>query len=194
VSAKLRNGACGQCSSGPPRRLTLLRSRTSTSGPGNLRYENPLPDRVLDGLSVPKRREFWEERLTSGEITVLVADTHEVVAGWLVYGISRDPDAVPSVAEVYGLYVDPNAWRSATGTALWNEAYRRVAQSPIEQLTLWVFEASSRARRFYEAVGFRHEVGQVKQFVRDGVELDEVRYRFRVVRPNVKAASVNPVS
>jgi ribosomal protein S18 acetylase RimI-like enzyme len=146
-------------------------------------YRGLLPDSILDGLSVPKRQEFWEERLVSREATILVADGPEGVAGWLVYGVSRDQDAVPSVAEVYGLYVDPSAWRSGIGTALWNEAYRRVAQSSVEALTLWVLEGNTPARRFYEAVGFRLEVGQVKQFGRDGVELDEVRYRFRVVRP-----------
>ena len=38
------------------------------------------------------------------------------MCGWLVYGKSRDPDATPAVADVYGLYVDPTTWRRGTGT------------------------------------------------------------------------------
>lgn len=140
-------------------------------------YKGLMPDGVLDGLSISKRREFWEQRLIAAETTVLVAVPSEVLVGWIAYGRSRDPDGRSVVAEVYGIYVDPNAWRSSAGTALWAEARSRLAKSQIEQVTLWVLAANTRARRFYEANGFRHEVGRSKKFVRGGLELDEVRYR-----------------
>lgn len=143
-------------------------------------YRGIMAQRILDGLSIPKREAFWEERLTSDASTVLVAVRGTEIIGWLVYGSSRDDDARPAVREVYGLYVDPLTWRSGAGRLLWNEARRRLAAASIGEVTLWVLAANERARSFYEAIGFRREPGPVRTLDRDGQALEEVRYRARL--------------
>jgi ribosomal protein S18 acetylase RimI-like enzyme len=143
-------------------------------------YRGIIPDLLLDSLSISKRQTFWQDRLAANEVEVLVAAAGNAVCGWLAYGRSRDADTNPAVAEVYGLYVDPTAWRCGAGTLLWNHARDRMTENNMEYVTLWVLEANTRARRFYEAMGFQHETGQVKLFQRENTILPEVRYRTRL--------------
>jgi ribosomal protein S18 acetylase RimI-like enzyme len=142
-------------------------------------YHGILPQSVLDNLSLQKRQAFWEKRLASKDATVLVAVSSAELVGWLVYGESRDDDAASGVLEIYGLYVDPRAWRSGVGQRLWLEVRQRLASPTIHEVTLWVLVANAQARAFYESMGFRPEPDRVKQFERDGAVLEEIRYRIR---------------
>jgi ribosomal protein S18 acetylase RimI-like enzyme len=142
-------------------------------------YHGIVPPSVLDNLSLPKRQAFWKKRLASNDATVLVAASGAEVIGWLVYGKSRDDDAASGVLEIYGLYVDPRAWRSGVGQRLWLEVRQRLASPTIHEVTLWVLVANAQARAFYESMGFRPEPDRVKQFERDGAVLEEIRYRIR---------------
>lgn len=143
-------------------------------------YRGIMPDNLLDNLSLRKRLVFWRERLAAGDSTTLVATVDGLVQGWLVYGTSRDADATAKTAEVYGLYVDPDAWRLGLGTALWHHATEQLNHGDIDSVTLWVLEANGRARRFYESIGFELDPGPAKKFRREDVELDELRYRFGI--------------
>lgn len=143
-------------------------------------YRGMMSEAVLDNLSIPKRKEFWEQRIRSNQSAILVAVDAGAVVGWIVYGSSRDADATPAVAEVYGLYVAHTAWRRGAGRLLWEEASRRIEEDDVEAVTLWVLEGNERARRFYEAVGFELDEGPSKLFEREDTVLPEVRYRARL--------------
>lgn len=146
-------------------------------------YARLIPESVLNGLSIPDREVFWQLRLRSGDVAVLVSETGGNVTGWIAFGRSRDEDAGESVAEVYGLYVDPRHWRQGSGAALWSEAERRIASSSFERVTLWVLEGNLGARSFYESVGFVLDPRKVKTIEREGVRLPERRY-VRHVSPH----------
>jgi ribosomal protein S18 acetylase RimI-like enzyme len=134
-------------------------------------YRGLMSETILDNLSVPKRKEFWEQRIRSNQTAILVAVDDDGVVGWIVYGGSRDADATPAVAEVYGLYVAHAAWRRGAGRLLWEEARRFIDRGDVEAVTLWVLEGNERARRFYEAVGFELDEGQSKLFEREDTVL-----------------------
>jgi ribosomal protein S18 acetylase RimI-like enzyme len=55
-------------------------------------------------------------------------------------------------------------------------ALDRLAAAGYEQATLWVLDTNARARRFYEAAGFRAD-GAEKPDDRGTFTLREVRYR-----------------
>ena len=57
-------------------------------------------------------------------------------------------------------------------------------------ITLWVLEGNVRTRRFYEIAGYCPDQNE-EQIVIDGVELNELRYRKLVQKPD--AADGRPV-
>ena len=151
-------------------------------------YAGLMPESVLNSLSISDREVFWQGRLRSGDVTVLVSEVGNHVTGWMVLGRSRDEDADESVVEMYGLYVDPRHWRQGSGAVLWSEAERRLATSSFDRVTLWVLEGNSGARRFYEAIGFILDPQKVKTIEREGVQLPECRYGRHVSRRGTESA------
>ena len=81
----------------------------------------------------------------------------------------------PGAGELRALYVDPEAWGSGLGRALIVEAERRLAHHHAAA-TLWVLTGNTRARRFYEAAGWRPDGTERRDRVL-GAALDEVAYR-----------------
>jgi ribosomal protein S18 acetylase RimI-like enzyme len=63
------------------------------------------------------------------------------------------------------------------GKQLYRTIETRIRRNLIENLVLWVFEQNTRARRFYEAMGFRLENEKQKEMRFAGANPVQVRYR-----------------
>jgi len=73
------------------------------------------------------------------------------VIGFVRYG--EDPGD-GRAGHVHALYVDPERSGRGHGRQLLERALADLARRGHDVVTLWVFEASERARRFYAAAGF----------------------------------------
>jgi GNAT superfamily N-acetyltransferase len=138
-------------------------------------YRHVLPPHELDAMPVDTSR--WERRLARPPAgwSTFVAEENGRVVGFASVGPSRDEGGI---GELYAIYVDPEAWSTGIGRVLIGRAEERLADDYTEA-TLWVLEENARARRFYEAAGWRRD-GARKVEVRWGVEAPEVRYRKRL--------------
>jgi len=119
--------------------------------------------------------ERWRRRLADpppGWSTFVIGDP---VVGFASVGPSRDE---PGIGELYAIYVIPSAWSTGAGRALLERAEERLAED-YDEATLWVLEDNPRARRFYEAAGWRPD-GARKAEPRWDVSAPEVRYRRRL--------------
>ena len=104
-----------------------------------------------------------------------------VLVGWVAAGPCRDDDRPQShQGEVYACYVLPQRWRQGVGRLLFTHAAGVLAQAGRGDITLWVLEANSPARRFYESFGFHRDGG--RQILDLGGPVAEVRYRRPAVR------------
>ncbi|MBM3688251.1 MAG: GNAT family N-acetyltransferase [Actinobacteria bacterium] len=109
-------------------------------------------DAAKEGLDLPTRRtievrrERWAAYLAAGEGTLQVADVAWIL-GFIAYGPSRDADR-RGEAEIYTLYVAPEAWGKGVGSALMEGVSRDTTVS------LWVAERNVRAQAFYARHGF----------------------------------------
>lgn len=144
-------------------------------------YRGQVPQDYLDGLDPAGRRAGWEERLRDGldpgDRLVLEHGTAGVI-GFAIVSASRDLDADPRVVgEVRAIYVLPAHWGRGGGAMLMSAGLRRLAEAGFRCATLWVLAANQRARRFYEAGGWRAD-GAVKTDDSRGFPLEEVRYRL----------------
>ena len=140
-------------------------------------YRHVLPPHELDAMPVDPSR--WARRLARPPAgwSTFVAVADERVVGFASVGPSRDEGAI---GELYAIYVDPDAWSTGAGLALILRAEERLAAEYTEA-TLWVLEDNPRARRFYEAGGWRRD-GARKVEDRWGVSAPEVRYRKQFPR------------
>jgi GNAT superfamily N-acetyltransferase len=141
-------------------------------------YAALLPPEFLDSLDVTERATWWEARLRAPDgPTVLVAPG----PGGRLLGFSclrpwPGGDLDPATtAELAALYTLPEAWGTGLGRRLTEASVERLLDDGFRTALLWVFAGNERARRFYEAAGWRAD-GVVAREETGGVLLDELRY------------------
>lgn len=128
-------------------------------------YRGLIPDSVLSTLSVEARTSMWERAIPSGGVWVALAD--DTVTGFASAGPSRDDAAF----ELYAIYVLSSAWGTGLGFGL-----MQAALAGQRDVIVWALESNTRARRFYERLGFRTD-GAARTETAGTTELEEVRYR-----------------
>ncbi|WP_051727164.1 GNAT family N-acetyltransferase [Streptomyces albidoflavus] len=149
-------------------------------------YAGVIPGAYLDAMSVERDAAVREERFAAGraaglcDLVAVGADGQ--VVGWACCGPRNTPGGgAGGEGEVYALYVRPDLLGRGVGRALLDTVHDEAAARGWGALVLWVVEANARARRFYEAAGYRPDGGaQSEEYA--GVAVREVRYR-RVAGP-----------
>jgi ribosomal protein S18 acetylase RimI-like enzyme len=141
-------------------------------------YRGMIPDSLLDNLSVQDRVIQWHKRLADHKESTLVVEAGGNIAGWATFGQSRDDDADARTGELTAIYLDPLVWGRGLGKLLYREIEKRLQQAAFTEVTLWVLEVNSRARRFYSSMGYGED-GTTKSVLREGVEAPETRVRYR---------------
>jgi ribosomal protein S18 acetylase RimI-like enzyme len=120
-------------------------------------YRGQLDDEYLDGLKVDDRLEQHRRSLKEQRAdwrTWLAEDGGRVV-GFAVTGPSEDADAERTTAEVYAIYLEPERVGTGLGRDLFSHAVTDLRERGFDVITLWVLETNERARRFYEAAGWK---------------------------------------
>ena len=112
-------------------------------------------------------RRVWADALRSDDVSALIAERAGSPVGF----------ATVSPGWLRNLFVLPSEWGRGAGAALHDEALASLRpHGPIAHL--WVLEANERARRFYEARGWRADGGRSRsEFPPHPVEL---RYSLRL--------------
>ena len=139
-------------------------------------YRHIFPPEELDKLPVDWSR--WFDWLTTAQETgqaCFVAEDTDGMLGWSNVGPSAFPD---HYGELHGLYVDPDRWGQGAGRELLARAEAWLAEQWDEAI-LWTLTDNPRARRFYEAAGWRLD-GTIGSFDRLGVSAPVVRYAKRL--------------
>lgn len=138
-------------------------------------YQDIVPSSHLEWFTVEKREAVFRENLEQDRKETYVAESDGLVAGFVTMGACRDEDIGESVGEIGGIYLAPQWWRKGIGSTLVAFAEKELAARGYREVTLWVLERNSAARRFYEAMGFRPDGGTKE--VQLGAALSCVRYR-----------------
>jgi GNAT superfamily N-acetyltransferase len=139
-------------------------------------YASVLPTEALARLSVEERASTWREGISAGQ-TILVAEEGGLVEGFVAVGSARDEDA-KGLGELYAIYVEPAHWGHGSGRELLRAAEEVLRGNGFPEAILWVLEENPRARRFYEASGWRAEKPRRIEVL--GAKVAEVCYRKRL--------------
>ena len=102
--------------------------------------------------------------------------------GARVLGLVRaGPDRAEVEAGHLGrLYVEPEHWGRGIGGRLYQEAIEQLTGAGFTYATLWVLEGNTRARRWYECLGWQ-QTGERKP-VYAPASIDDLRYRLALRR------------
>jgi ribosomal protein S18 acetylase RimI-like enzyme len=153
-------------------------------------YRGMVPQDHLDRLDRSRRQRAWQQILQDGGPAATLVAEHERagVVGFIHVSPSRDTDSDPQrVGEIQALYLLPGFWGHGVGRLLMDEGVHRLAEAGRREIVLWVLATNLRARRFYEAGGWRAD-GSTKTNDSRGVDLTEVRYRYAAETPAPSAA------
>jgi ribosomal protein S18 acetylase RimI-like enzyme len=140
-------------------------------------YEHVFGAERLASVTVDARLSQWERILAAGQSDVFVAADDGIV-GFVSTGDSRDADAE---AELFAIYVLPEAWGSGAGSALMRAGIEAMRLRASGDAVLWVLDDNPRARRFYEREGWTLD-GERKEDEYLGLRVAEVRYRIGLAR------------
>jgi GNAT superfamily N-acetyltransferase len=138
-------------------------------------YRGILSDDYLDGAIFEERKAYWQESLNAPEPErrlILIAEQ----AGEAVAFVSVYLDEEPAYgALLHNLHVRPLLKGQGLGKLLMFEAAQWTLEQNVNQMYLWVFEANSEARKFYETLGGK-AVEEKPQSVAGNVERNLLRY------------------
>ncbi|BDB42541.1 GNAT family N-acetyltransferase [Mycobacterium kiyosense] len=137
-------------------------------------YRGLIDQAFLDGLTPEARA----RRYTFGQPGIrmpvtLVAVRDATISGFVTFGLCRDED---STGEVMAIYVDPSQLGTGVGRLLIEAARERLRGLGVSGAVLWVLEANTLARRFYERDGWAPDGARRTAVYGDGPVV-EVRYR-----------------
>ena len=144
-------------------------------------YRGLMPDQFLDSLDVATAAERWRKTLTRLEgnalasaepVFLVIEDDEGQVVGISSVGRARDESGG---GELWMINLLPTAWGQGYGRTLLEEATTELRRHGFAEDVLWVLDANSRARRFYEAAGWLAD-GSEKVDESRGFPIREVRY------------------
>ena len=144
-------------------------------------YRSELPPSFLDNQDLAERTGIWQQRLTSSEMHVSLAENGDELLGFCAYGWSRDENA-GATWEIKNLHVRPELRRGGIGSALFETAVQAGTDTNASELTLWVVESNLPARQFYESKGMTPDGERQRHQLTDKVFLAEIRYRMPLNR------------
>lgn len=131
------------------------RSRAAYYGAGGLS-----PDVVRNPTTERAQRIGWTSAIRSVQKRVLCAIVEEEVVGIAAMGppLAENEDR-RSVGQLYQIHVVPERWSSGIGSMLHSAFVAYLTEASLRSGLLEVWERNTRARSFYERLGWRPDGG-----------------------------------
>lgn len=137
-------------------------------------YARYVPQAYLDSIEVSERQKMWSDVLAQPSTKVFMAETAGRALGFASVGPAKDEDAEPGDLTLYTMYLNQESWGLGVARRLMKHVDDLITEGVA--MTLWVFAENTRARKFYERNGFKHDgVERLESF--SGEYLAEMRYR-----------------
>lgn len=142
-------------------------------------YRGMMPDAFLDALSEDARAKRWQAVMANpkpGRRVVVAVDDGDSIVGFAGVGPARDDTGTRG--ELYMINLAPTAWGRGIASALLDRCVKDLSALGHREAILWVLRQNSRARRFYEREGWKHDGDRRDTISENGFsfEVDELRY------------------
>jgi ribosomal protein S18 acetylase RimI-like enzyme len=139
-------------------------------------YQGIMPAERIAKMDLPTRTALWAERLAVREWPVFLIEEDRAIVAFCHMTPSPDPDDdAKKTGHITSIHVLPQLRSRGHGRALLDRALAEFRRRRYSDVTLWVLERNTKARRFYERFGFQEDPGG-KTY--PGTDVPEVRYRM----------------
>lgn len=116
-------------------------------------YSNIIPkDEITKFLDKQKRQQQFERFIEDEEI-VLIGFYDEISCG-LVFANKDNDEQLEECGSIYSIYLLEEYWGKGLANKLMDVIIGILKDEGCKQVSLWVYEANIRARKFYEKYGF----------------------------------------
>lgn len=116
-------------------------------------YSNIIPlDEMARFLDKKRRQGQFEKFIEDGEI-VLIGFYEEKPFG-LAFANKDNDEQLKDCGSIYSIYLLEEYWGKGLASKLMDEVINILKEEGCKQVSLWVYEANKRARKFYEKCGF----------------------------------------
>lgn len=138
-------------------------------------YEGIMPEDYLSKFTVEQRQSYYQKALIEDneKISLILVDDEPV--GCMTIGNCRDTDLNDTFGEIWAIYLLKDFWGKGYGKMLLLWGLERLKELDYRNVSLWVLNENTSARRFYVSLGFTHD--GTEQVIARGVELVQARYR-----------------
>lgn len=141
-------------------------------------YRGILSNEYLDGAIVDERKRYWQKSLETPKPErhfILIAEQADEAVAFVSVYLDEEP---AFGALLNNLHVRPHLKGQGLGKMLMVEAAKWTLAQHVSQMYLWVFEANTEARRFYEVLDGKAVEEKLKS-VAGNVERNLLRYVWK---------------
>ena len=139
-------------------------------------YKGIISDEYLENMSVEQMAERNRTILSDpGTFSYYYADLNGRMIGRLVIGKCRDEDK-PNQGEIAAIYLLDEFWGKGYGREMMEYSLSELKRKGYGEVLIWVLEANSKARLFYEKCGFVFD-GKTQE-----ISIDKSHTEMRYVR------------
>jgi GNAT superfamily N-acetyltransferase len=138
-------------------------------------FRGIIPDDFLkEKFSYERLKDSLYKRLKEGIATCCIIFKDDIPVGMQTFIKDSSKEQDDSEIELGTICVLPEYWRQNIGGEFINWSLKEYKRKGYIKVNLWVVEENTRARKFYEKVGFNHD-GEIR-IINPGREIKEYRY------------------
>lgn len=134
---------------GDEEELAYIQTESWNAGFKDILSEDVLQRYTQVNKATEMYRHILDQNIGNGYLLKVEGKPH-CIAWW---DATREKD-MPGYAELICIHSLQNQWRKGYGSKMMDAVLHDVAAAGYSKIMLWVFEANTRARRFYEVHGF----------------------------------------
>lgn len=130
------------------------------------------PETLLKHTNLDSCEKLLESVFISQKGTFYIALFNSIPCGEVFWCLGSE---IVNSAEIVAFHITKSFWKNGIGTALLQHMINEIQSTQKDCIYLWVFQENSRARRFYEKLGFSTD-NCIRNSRLDNVT--EIRYKY----------------
>lgn len=138
-------------------------------------YRDIISDQILDSISIDAWESSWKSQIQNNAIVFVICKENNVV-GFSQICKNTLLNIESTQGEINAIYLHPDVWREGLGRDLCLVSLVELKNLGFKEAILWVLSENTRARKFYESIGFKESGATRISNIFSNIALSEIQY------------------